>query len=209
MPLIANLSTQNLREKYPLLWILITNLIPVAGVLYAGWNVYEIVLMYWWETLVIGLFCLISLIISNAEKNLLVRGGFAVFFFVHFGLFSAIQGLFIFIMLKGDHIDHAQSLQYGVLILFFNYLIHFFNDYIFSGKYKSRESPSLFGVYGRIVIQQFVILIGGYITTKTAMSSDIRMLTLLIALKTSVDLGVYFLQKKSTIKTAEIQNHDR
>ena len=66
------------------------NLIPLAGALFFGWDLGTIMLLYWAESAIIGLF--------NIGKMIAVGGWGAiflcVFFCVHFGGFMA--GHFIF-----------------------------------------------------------------------------------------------------------------
>ena len=84
------------------------NLIPLAGVLFWGWNVATLLVLYWVENGIVG--------ILNVPKILLARGpvepgvgalringrvstsnaGAAVFFLVHYGIFWVVHGIFVF-----------------------------------------------------------------------------------------------------------------
>jgi hypothetical protein len=195
MTIIANPLVQNIRRTHPILWIVVTNLIPVIGVFYADWSAYEIIMMYWFETMIIGFFALLTILTSNSESNYFIRIGLAIFFCIHFGGFCAIQGVFIFIMLKNDHGHHTDGLTYAVIVLAGNYLLHFLNNQILSGKYKTEKAYSLFGIYGRVAIQQFVILIGGYFALSNNHDENKGMLLVMISLKTLVDLCIYILNR--------------
>ena len=84
------------------------NLIPLAGVLFWGWNVATLLVLYWVENGIVG--------ILNVPKILLARGpaepgvgalringrastsnvGAAVFFLIHYGIFWVVHGIFVF-----------------------------------------------------------------------------------------------------------------
>jgi hypothetical protein len=207
MNIIADSQTQNIRFIHPLLGIFITNLIPIIGVFYAGWSASEVIVTYWIETVVIGFFALLTILISNSKDHIILRIGYAIFFCIHFGMFCTIQGVFIFIGLNGEYKEHIEGLKYAALGLILNYLIHFLNDYIFSGKYKSGGSLSLISVYGRVVIQQLVILTGGFFTLGINQDENTGRLILLIFLKTLVDLGFYLIRRNKA-KEKALQQRD-
>jgi hypothetical protein len=195
MNIIENSQPQHSRLIHPLLRILITNLIPIIGVFYADWSASEVIITYWLETVIIGFFALLTILISDSD-HIIFRIGYAIFFCIHFGMFCAIQGVFIFIGLNGEYKEHVEGLKYAALGLAANYLIHFLNDYIFSGKYKSKDSLSLYSVYGRVAIQQLVILTGGFFTLGINQDENTGKLILLILLKTLVDLGFYLIKRR-------------
>ncbi len=56
------------------------NLLPLLGVLFAGWNVFTIVLLYWFETAVIGAINVLRMVTARGDmadmaKNLMVKHG--------------------------------------------------------------------------------------------------------------------------------------
>jgi Family of unknown function (DUF6498) len=83
------------------IWILLSNAIPVAGVVLWGWPAFSLLLFYWIETVVIGAFNLLKLAISGFTKPKAVAA-FTVFllpFFVfHYGLFCFVHGTFVMAM---------------------------------------------------------------------------------------------------------------
>jgi intracellular septation protein A len=208
MTIIANPLVQNIRRTHPLIWIIVTNLIPAIGVYYADWNAYEIIMMYWFETMIMGFIGLLTILSSNSEPNYFIRIGLAIFFCIHFGGFCAIQGVLINIVLKDDHKHTTDGLTYAVIVLAGNYLLYFLNNQIFSGKYKTDESYSLFGVYGRVAIQLLAILIGGYFIFSNNNDYNKGLLLLMISLKILADLGVYLLNRDSKEERAWKKRHN-
>ncbi len=51
--------------------LIIANLIPIYGVLFLGWKVFDVVIFYWLETIIIGLFNVIKIYLcqGDAPKN--------------------------------------------------------------------------------------------------------------------------------------------
>jgi hypothetical protein len=85
------------------------NLVPLGGVLFWGWNVATLLILYWVENGVIG--------VLNVPKMLLARGpvvprqgsrlnggiapanaGLVAFFLIHYGIFWVVHGIFVFIL---------------------------------------------------------------------------------------------------------------
>ena len=78
------------------------NLLPLVGVLFWGWNLWSIIILYWIENGIVGAL--------NVPKMLLARGGdgaggtqgrvlMTAFFCVHYGLFWLVHGMFVWLFL--------------------------------------------------------------------------------------------------------------
>lgn len=89
------------RPTLSLVALVAANLVPLAGVLFFGWDAAMILLLYWSENLVIGAINVIKMILVRPES----RGGWAgklfmiPFFCIHFGGFCAAHGLFLLMLL--------------------------------------------------------------------------------------------------------------
>ncbi|MCI0344952.1 MAG: DUF6498-containing protein [Chloroflexi bacterium] len=98
--------------------LVVANAIPLAGVLFFGWSLLTILVVYWIENAIVGFW--------NVPKILLARGpvvpleqlpraaaslgpalggmpgaarvGMALFFLVHYGLFWVVHGVFVFVL---------------------------------------------------------------------------------------------------------------
>ncbi len=102
------------------------NLLPVAGVLLWDWNVFEIVSLYWFENVVIGVFNVLKMLTTTGEIRLEGRpkedpeipaylrtptaSGIAThgiklflipFFTFHYGMFCFVHGIFVVVLLGG------------------------------------------------------------------------------------------------------------
>lgn len=113
-----------------MIFLVAANLLPVVGVLSWGWNVFEIVSLYWFENVVIGAVNILKIITCSPDPKLLDKGNafpkespdmpaylrdpagnsaihhgvklFLVpFFTVHYGMFCFVHGIFVFTLLGG------------------------------------------------------------------------------------------------------------
>lgn len=69
--------------------LVVSNLLPLAGVLFWDWDVGSIVMLYWSENVILGVYILVKMI-ARAP----IGGWFAgVFFSVHCGGFCGVHGV--------------------------------------------------------------------------------------------------------------------
>jgi hypothetical protein len=119
-----------LSENASLIALVAANLLPVAGVLLWDWNVFEIVSLYWFENVVIGVFNALKMLMATGEiqpgsqpagspkedpempaylKTPVATGiaGHGIklflipFFTFHYGMFCFVHGIFVVVLLGG------------------------------------------------------------------------------------------------------------
>ena len=75
--------------------LVIANAIPILGVLFLGWTVFPLVLLYWLENVVVGGFNVAKLVMAQPREPAYWLGKFFLipFFLVHFGGFTYIHGV--------------------------------------------------------------------------------------------------------------------
>src|SRR5688572_13652802 len=168
-------------------YLLITaNLVPVYGVLFLGWNAREVFIVYCFETIIIGFFTLLKLAITGIIRKTDIweyQGNitkkpfwlFMLFFLVHYGMFVAIQmslffafsgigkdndiSIFNFFNRWPEIITNETYIMLGVFIV--SYAFRNITEFILSGEYRTASLRYLmFQPYGRIFIQQFIVLMG-------------------------------------------------
>src|SRR5262245_22739157 len=81
----------------PLLGILAVNLIPLIGVLWFGWSVFEVLLLYWFENVAIGFTHAARLAISTRTNKVADGLSTTTFFALHYGLFTFVHGIFVIV----------------------------------------------------------------------------------------------------------------
>ncbi|MGZ8364556.1 MAG: DUF6498-containing protein, partial [Caulobacteraceae bacterium] len=77
----------------PMLAVIAFNLVPVASVLWFGWSAGLLVIFYWIENVVIGVFNAPKIAMSAAGQGKLGQAAFYTpFFMLHYGLFTLVHG---------------------------------------------------------------------------------------------------------------------
>jgi len=170
----------------------------------------EIVILYAIETVVIGFFHILIMLVltfqkkNNTRQNL--KGLFYTFFFtIHYGFFVFIQTTFFFVFLSMEdnrisdaigiqnfiNILQFKGVQIGLLFMIISYGLRFWFNFYKSGYYKNLPVELyMFQPYLRIFIQQFVAILPGFfiIFGKAGLAAAI----ILIVLRTITD---YYIDK--------------
>jgi hypothetical protein len=188
-------------------WVLVAaNLFPLYGVLALDWPVFPLLALFWFENVVVG--------VLNAARMLLADPGDAAlwgaklfmvpFFCLHYGMFTAIHGVFVLglfggkaynpdgLWVLGPALRAAQDfhLWLPAAVLAGSHLFSFLWNYLWRGEYKQAELMRLMGrPYKRVVVLHLGIILGGFLVT--ALHSPEWALVVLIAVKTYVDLRAH------------------
>ena len=174
-----------------LLTVLINGL-PLLGVLALGWSLFDLLFIYWLESLIVGLsnFCLIA--VANGDWR--SRISKMIFFTVHYGGFWLAHGFFLIIVLF-PAIEQASGAgeglaTRGMTVTFWGLVASYGLTtllQILRTKKGERLSPTaqMFVPYGRVFVLHIVILGGAWAAAKYA--SALVVLLLFIALKTLFD----------------------
>jgi hypothetical protein len=178
--------------------LLAANLIPLFGVLFWGWSLSAVMVLYWSENVVIGVFNVLKMALAQGEvkdsgmrlNNQQVtaahRVPLIVFFMVHFGMFTLGHGVFVFILF-GKDLPAFSILLPAFLSLIISHGISFGVNFIQKGEYHRVSFPSLFlQPYKRIVIMHLTIILGAW--ASAAWQLPEASLFILIGLKVIVDL---------------------
>jgi hypothetical protein len=169
-------------------WLtIIANLVPLYGVWFLHWSPKEIFLVYCFESIIIGLFTILKLLITglikkeddwmNQSKVVTKQPAFLfIFFFLfHYGLFITIQmglffsfsgigkdsgmGIFNFFSKLPALLTPNVSLMLGIFTL--SYTIRMVFEIILNGEYRTASLGSIMiQPYGRIFIQQVTVILG-------------------------------------------------
>lgn len=164
-------------------------MVPLLGVIFLEWTVSSVLILYWVETLIIGLLNVVKILTSKGF--ILGRLFTVVFFTFHFGMFCMGHGAFIVEIFDGG-LEMTSLLLGGPLaIAGASFLVSHSVSLIFNyfGKFEAERLPAneqMFQPYGRIVLMHIVILAGGVLTQM--LGTPLAALLLLIAIKTGIDL---------------------
>ena len=196
-----------MRNYYPVISLILTNLIPIFGVLFLQWSLFQLLFIYSLETVIIGLLFNLKMIftkeITNQNKVLSLYGRINGIIFGDFGLlmFVSSHAAFIYILsiVAKQRLIFSDYLFF-LALLFLSHSISFFFNFMRKGEYKI---PISFGFlllqpYKRVVIMHLTIVIGGIITI--SLSSYLGLVIPLIILKTLLDL-IFHLKEHNYYKT--------
>lgn len=181
--------------------LIVANLIPVAGTVYLGWNLGDVMVLYWAESAIIGFFNLLKMAVIGRWLALFT----GTFFIAHFGAFMAIHFLFIWgIFIKGfddasgdlnEVAQHFFLLWPALLALLVSHGISFFTNYLGRKEYKDRSiKDQMSEPYSRVVLMHFVIILGGGLAM--ILGSPTIILLLIIAGKIVLDVRAHISQRE-------------
>jgi hypothetical protein len=188
--------------------LIAANLLPLYGVLALDWEVLPLIVLFWLENIVIGVLNVARIALANPSRSAAGAGKLVLipFFCVHYGMFTAIHGLFVFGLFggepykalvdglwTGDAAHHAIgefSLWLPIAALATSHLFSFFWNYLGHGEYRTARPKTLMHApYGRIVVLHVAIIGGAFLIQ--LLHSPLWALLLLIVLKIGLDLRAH------------------
>ncbi|MDH3411769.1 MAG: DUF6498-containing protein [Gammaproteobacteria bacterium] len=196
--------------------LIAANLVPLAGAVLFQWTVFEIVVLFWAENVVIGTLNVLRMLLASAGDvvNWMSKIFLIPFFVFHYGMFTFIHGVFVFTLFGGKELGSARfpdeigilfdsvlALGLGIplLALFLSHAFSFFWNYVGKGEYRNTDVKMLMvRPYGRIFVLHFTIIIGGFILL--SLGSPLGGLMLLILLKIGFDLRAHRKEHKQKLK---------
>jgi len=165
------------------------NLIPLAGVLFFGWDVASIMLLYWSENVVIGLFNVLRMIKAegkSGKSGSQGKAGTVFFFIIHYGMFTFVHGMFV-ASLFGLPEKNFLGLGVAVVGLFFSHGVSYRRNFILPEEFKKITYDELFmQPYKRVIVMHLTIILGGGVAGVTGATSIA--LVVLVSLKIGIDL---------------------
>ncbi|PYO92186.1 MAG: hypothetical protein DMD62_13865 [Gemmatimonadetes bacterium] len=181
--------------------LILANAFPVFGVLFLGWTVFPLLLLYWLENVVVGAFNVLKMMLAHPGDAMYWAGKVFLipFFIVHFGGFTYVHGMLLFAFFGPKPIDpfgflhalpaviRANQLGWGVASLIASHGLSFFWNYLRNGEYQRASLQTLMGQpYGRVIVLHMTVLFGGWVVM--LLGSPVGALIILIALKTAADV---------------------
>ena len=178
------------RLTYTDIFLILANMVPVAGVWAGKWNAADVFIVYCLESVIAGLYNVLMMLVTtqikkkdvwqNGNSETMVSGyGFIVFFIVHYGFFVWIQ-MSIFLDVSGykghafsitsvaDFFIHLRSnispaIQWVLLLFIISNGVVVVKNFMLTGVYKTASLGTLmFAPYARIFVQQFCVILGSF-----------------------------------------------
>lgn len=185
--------------------VIFGNLIPLYGVIFWGWELFDIFYIYWAENVLIGFFVAARMLMVAAAWGwvILIGSLFKVAFFtVHYGMFTWGHGMILFEIFYKGQIDINENTEFllgymftrgneivlAMLGLLAVTTIKGLHDILEDKREARLPDRIMFSPYGRILVLHVTIIFGGLLAQE--LGAPIWALGFLIALKTAYDLAV-------------------
>lgn len=193
------------RER-PVTWLIIAgNAAPIFGILLLNWQVYDLVFIYWCESVTIGLVNVVRMAVNQPDEfPALIMTPLKLFlipfFLVHYNGFMAGHFMFITTLLGGlDTMNTdgmtgalraaiaplAEGFWVAVVPIVFNHIWGFIRE-IRRGETKQLPMILMFLPYKRVFVQQIAIIFGGMLLMLTG--APVFFAAFFVVLKTALDL---------------------
>ncbi len=200
--------------------LLVVNAIPLIGVLFLGWDLATIVATYWLENGVIGLFAIgriatasgtgvVGSAVAAATRSQvggLERFFLVPFFCVHYGMFWAVHGVFVWFALpsmfagfSGGDVFAPVGPNAGVVLamsvpLLLSHGVSFVFNWLGGGEYRaSTPAAQMAAPYVRVVILHLTIIFGAFAVA--FLGSPVWAMVVMVVLKTAVDVAAHLAER--------------
>ena len=189
-------STEERRsvKKYPLLSLVLANLIPVSGILLLDWNLFSVLFYYWLESAVVGAYNIPKMLMINPAP----RAGAAVtshktsgivFYLVHYSAFMA-GHLFALYALFDPVPIPVTTVVMGIVPLGISHGISFVVNYVGRREYERVSiSQQMVAPYRRIVVMHIAVILCGFLLGLLLPPQVV--LAALILLKIAIDVAAH------------------
>lgn len=184
--------------------LVLANLIPLYGVLALGWEVFPLMLLFWMENVIIGVFNVLRMLLAELQRPAAWVGKFFLvpFFCIHYGMFTFVHGVFVVGLFGGQFRVGAsfpslgmfqklvaeQQLGIAVLALVASHAFSFAWNYLWRGEYRTVSLQTLMArPYARVVVLHLALLGSGFLLI--ALKSPVVGLVLLVLFKIGLDVS--------------------
>ncbi|MCP5521311.1 MAG: hypothetical protein H7A46_07165 [Verrucomicrobiales bacterium] len=190
--------------------LILANLVPLGGVLFFGWKVFPLMLIFWIENLIVGFFNALKMLTAMPQEAAAWKAKLFLvpFFCAHYGIFCLVHGMFVIALFggplqgggfpsAGTVIDRMreEGLFWAVAALVVSHGFSFVTNYLGKGEYRRPGLDTLMvGPYGRIVVLHVALLLGGGVMM--LLNSPALGLALLVAGKVVLDLKAHLWERR-------------
>ena len=189
----------------PVVLLLLANLMPLYGVWVLEWGVFELILLYWFENVILGVLNIFKMALGRASTPFgLGEKLFSIpFFTFHYGMFTLVHGVFVvalfgpeamqqqvegpFDMLLQNDFSLIDGFALALMLLVLSHASAFYWDFIRSGAYAHSSTKDLMHEpYKRVVVLHLTIIFGGFLVM--ALQEPLWALVVMIVIKVIIDI---------------------
>ncbi|MDH3304731.1 MAG: DUF6498-containing protein [Gammaproteobacteria bacterium] len=185
--------------------LILANLVPLAGVLLFDWQVFDILMLYWAENVVIGLVNVLRMsVCQTGAKWFLIPFFLGHYGFFCFGHLAAVTGIFSESMGASTAWSYffglpladawKSPLWVAIAAIAASHLFSFFGNFLAGGEYRRTTVRELMHrPYGRIIVLHVTIIVGAALVEW--LGSPLMMLVVLVAAKIALDLRLHLSER--------------
>jgi Family of unknown function (DUF6498) len=199
--------------------LVVANLIPLIGVLFFGWSVWNILVIYWLENGIVGVINVLKMSVATGDEvspgvTLMVNGrpatsatkmGLIPFFIVHYGIFWFVHGIFVLTLPAFFSLmsDDGMTLDLGPVVfaalgLAISHGLSFWWNFLHGGEYRRTAAAALmFAPYKRLVALHITIIFGAFAVMFTG--APAAAVAVLVAIKTAIDLSLHLAEHRGEL----------
>ena len=199
--------------------LIVANMVPLVGVLFFGWNVWTILIVYWLENGVVGAINVlkmgraagpflpgtVSMTLNGRPVNDASKAVLIPFFVMHYGIFWTVHGVFVltlplFATLGSGGggpgpLPSVWTIGLAIIALIVSHGLSYRLNYIGRGEYlRANVARQMAAPYGRLVILHVTIILGAIAIAVTGAS--VAAVVVLVLLKTALDLGLHLAEHR-------------
>ena len=206
--------------------LIVANLIPLAGVLFLGWDVATILILYWLENGVVGIFNIPRILFAapppvatGGPVGIAANAGLVAFFALHYGIFWIAHGAFVVALTGGlmgrgfppnplGTVAAEPTLLLAALALVLGHGADLILNYFGRGEYRTATARGqMFEPYPRMVVLHLTILLGGIAVA--GVGQPYVLVALLVVGKTVLDLALFLRRRRQTATAGQAQTAAR
>ncbi|MGB5721913.1 MAG: DUF6498-containing protein [Woeseiaceae bacterium] len=193
--------------RWSLILLVAANLLPLAGVFLWDWDVFLLLLLFWCENVIIGLFGIARLVVAATNDTLREGLFLPLFFLVHYGGFMFGHFMVLFGMYSGSFEAFGNPTQpedyyrlildnlnwVAVAALFISHGWSFIENYMGGNEYERLSPMQAMGLpYKRMFITHIALILGGFFLIKNGQP----LVGLIILVLMKIALDIVFHQKE-------------
>jgi len=206
--------------------LIAANLIPLVGVMLFDWSLPLIMILYWLENVVIGVYTLVKMLVLTLNTGQIKNLFNMAFFCIHYGIFCSVHGAILleilnvtapnsleqeFILLRPIELfqflatTFGDALLLGLVALILSHGFSMFEHFFQRGEKEVLTINKLMSApYPRILILH-VTIIGGAMLIEF-LGSPTYLLVLLVVIKIIVDVKLHQREHARNAAEASIEN---
>jgi hypothetical protein len=195
--------------------LILVNLLPLAGVLWLGWRMIDVLLLFWFENVAIGAVNLLRMGVRLLAGRELKAVFLIPFFAVHYFGFCAAHGLALVVLFGWPGpgpgpspafaadgavaflraVLHEPALVWGVAAVIASHMLSFAVNFLWGGEWRRTDVGSLMlAPYARVIALHVFVVLGAAIVA--GLGQPLYALALLVVVKAALDASAHLKERR-------------